>query len=536
MARNDLGDLRRTVLINHHRDIVDMAKEIMVVAHDILIRAGKKHPQIIRLSVQGVEFQILLDVPQVHKIIDLAVRVAGEVCQIAPPLRNLVQPMNRHNGKELFERPGIGNGLKDGKITDKFMRQTLFQVFKLLGHMLDRLGKLERPLTRAPEQFLTQPAVLQREIAQIEEREHFFALLQNVMIILAVVLGVRPGIDIVHLLDDFRPALIVIDPHRAVREPNFIDAIEDQHGMWRGNHPSGFRQHGRLFNPLALTHLFDRVNDIVGILLDGVIDARLRGRAGAVIINTQAATHVETGELRTGLAQLGIGTGRLLDRVLHPSDFRDLRADVKMQQAQTVEHIGLAEETNTLQEVGCRKAELGQIPARFLPLAAPPGRQFEAEADTRADAQALATRQQRVQLKYALHHNKDALADLRADQGQFDIARVLYPIADNGRVPIVGQRQCNGQLGLAADLKADLVRVSKTENIPHHLFFLVDLDGIGRDVVLVVAEFLDGGLKGCGQDVQLLLDNLGETQHNRGGNAPVSELGHQVFQGSVSRL
>ena len=94
--------------------------------------------------------------------------------------------------------------------------------------------------------------------------------------------------------------------------------------MRRGDHPSGFRQHGGLFNPLALTHLFNRVNNIVGILLDRVIDARLRSRAGAIIINAQATTHVESGELRTELAQLGIGAGRLLDRVLHPPDLRDL--------------------------------------------------------------------------------------------------------------------------------------------------------------------------------------------------------------------
>ena len=202
---------------------------------------------------------------------------------------------------------------------------------------------------------------------------------------------------------------------------------------------------------------------------------------------------------------------------------------MKVQQAQTVEHVGFSEETNTFEQVGCGESELGQIPARFLPLAASASRQFEAEANTRADAEAGATRQQRVQLKDALHYNKDALADPCADQGQFDIARVLHPIADNGRTPIVSQRQCNGQLGLAADLKTDLIRVPKAEDIPHHLFLLVDLDGIGRDVVFAVTEFSDGRLKGCGQDMQLMLDNLGETQHNRRSNAPVSELGNQIF-------
>ena len=209
---------------------------------------------------------------------------------------------------------------------------------------------------------------------------------------------------------------------------------------------------------------------------------------------------------------------------------------MKVQQAQTVEHVGFSEGTNTFEEVGCGEPELGQITARFLPLAAPTGRQFEAEANTRADAEALATRQQRVQLKDALHHNKDALADLHADQSQFDIARVLHPVADNGRVPIVSQRQCNGQLGLAANLKTGLVRVSKAEDIQHHFFLLVDLDGIGRDVVFAVTEFLDRRLKGSGQNVQLMLDNLGETQHDRRSNALVSELGNQIFEWGVSGL
>ena len=165
------------------------------------------------------------------------------------------------------------------------MCQALLQVFKLLGHMLDRLGKLERPLAGRPEKFLAQAAILQREIAEVEEGEHFFALLQDVVIILAVVLGVRPGIDIVHLLDDCRPALVIIDPHRTARQPVFVDAVKDQHGMRCGDHPAGFGQHGGLFNPFVLTHLFDRVNNVVGILLDRIIDARLRGRARAVIID-----------------------------------------------------------------------------------------------------------------------------------------------------------------------------------------------------------------------------------------------------------
>ena len=43
---------------------------------------------------------------------------------------------------------------------------------------------------------------------------------------------------------------------------------------------------------------------------------------------------------------------------------------MKVQQAQTVEHIGFAQDADAFEESGGGEPELGQVPARFLPLAA----------------------------------------------------------------------------------------------------------------------------------------------------------------------
>ena len=77
MAGDDLGEVAVALAIDHDQNVMHMAEEIVVVAHHILIRAGEKDAQVVRLAVQRMEFERLLDVVQVDEVINLAVRVAG---------------------------------------------------------------------------------------------------------------------------------------------------------------------------------------------------------------------------------------------------------------------------------------------------------------------------------------------------------------------------------------------------------------------------------------------------------------------------
>ena len=114
------------------------------------------------------------------------------------------------------------------------------------------------------------------------------------------------------------------------------------------------------------------------------------------------------------------------------------------------------------------------------------------------------------------------------------------------RLPIwLLQRQAREQLGLAADLQAEIKRLARVEDLLHHLAQLVHLDGEHAAVLALVIELGDGvaerqvdGLHAVAQDVlesdqqrELqparlgLLDDIGQV-HRRAGIA--QGLGHNV--------
>ena len=238
--------------------------------------------------------------------------------------------MDRHDRKELIDRPGIWNRLEDREVADELACQPPLQVLELLGHVLGQFGVLDRPLAHPPEQLLPQTPVFERQVAQVKQREHLVPLLQHVVVVLAVVLAGDAGVEIVHLLNHLRLALEVAHPDRAVRQGQLAHHVKDQHRMRSGDHAAVLSEHDRLAHVLTLAHLLDRVDDVVGVFLHGVVDARLRGGTRAVIVDAQSPTDIEVVEVRAELAQLGVRPRRFLDRVFDPLDVGHLRADVKV--------------------------------------------------------------------------------------------------------------------------------------------------------------------------------------------------------------
>ena len=70
---------------------VGVAEQVVHVAEDFLIGADQKRAQVIRLAVEGVQRQRPLHVAAVDELVDLAVRVAGDVAQHGVPRRPLVR-------------------------------------------------------------------------------------------------------------------------------------------------------------------------------------------------------------------------------------------------------------------------------------------------------------------------------------------------------------------------------------------------------------------------------------------------------------
>ena len=60
---------------------VRVAEQVVQVAEDLLIGAEEEHAEVVGLAVERVQLQRALDVAQVDELVDLAVRVAGDVAE-----------------------------------------------------------------------------------------------------------------------------------------------------------------------------------------------------------------------------------------------------------------------------------------------------------------------------------------------------------------------------------------------------------------------------------------------------------------------
>ena len=70
---------------------VRVAEQVVQVAEDFLIGADQEHAEVIRLAVEGVQRQRPLDVAAIDELVDLAVRVAGDVAEHGVLRRPLVR-------------------------------------------------------------------------------------------------------------------------------------------------------------------------------------------------------------------------------------------------------------------------------------------------------------------------------------------------------------------------------------------------------------------------------------------------------------
>ncbi len=97
--------------------LIHPAEQIVKVAHDVLICTGQEQADVIRITVlERMQRQRLLDIRDVGEMIDLSIGVAGDIAESSLHGRTLIQPVDRHDRKNLAQSPMIEQALKDGKI------------------------------------------------------------------------------------------------------------------------------------------------------------------------------------------------------------------------------------------------------------------------------------------------------------------------------------------------------------------------------------------------------------------------------------
>ncbi len=126
-AANHLVDMRPAGIIHQEMRFVGGTQQIVVHSERFLVGADQENRQVIGIRIDAVQFQRLLDIPQIDKLVDLPVGIAGDVAQSRPFGGFFRQPGDRNNRKELIQGPAVRRRLKNGEIADVLAGQIYFR-------------------------------------------------------------------------------------------------------------------------------------------------------------------------------------------------------------------------------------------------------------------------------------------------------------------------------------------------------------------------------------------------------------------------
>jgi hypothetical protein len=92
-----------------------------------------------------------------------------------------------------------------------------------------------------------------------------------------------------------------------------------------------------------VAHVLHVIDDVVGVFLQGIVDAGFEIGLRAVVVDAQAAAHVQILQAGAGARQVDVHADGFVHRGLDLPDIGDLAAQVEVQQVQAIGHAGVAQ-------------------------------------------------------------------------------------------------------------------------------------------------------------------------------------------------
>ena len=279
----------------------------------------------------------------------------------------------------------------------------------------------------------------------------------------------------------------------------------------------------------VVAHRLDVVDDVVRVLLERVVHARLEVRLRPVVVDAQAAADVDVLEAGAFLDELRVDPRRFVQGALDDADVRDLAAEVEVQELEAVLHAVGLQLLEPLPDLRDGQAELRPVAARGLPAAAAAGRELDAHADVRPDADLAGVLEDQPELGVLLDDRDDPPAHLVGEHRHLDELGVLEAVADDRR--LVGRHGDHGQqLRLGAGLEAEVVGTPEVEHLFDDLPLLVDLDRIDAEVAPFVLVLRDGRLERAVNVGEPLPEDVAEPDEDRQPDAPELQVIDELLQ------
>ena len=232
--------------------------------------------------------------------------------------------------------------------------------------------------------------------------------------------------------------------------------------------------------------------------------------------------------------ELRVKAGGFADGAFDGADIGHLGADMEMHELEAVGESGGVEHVAGLDEVGGGEAELGILAAAGGPLAGALREQADAEADEGLDFHRLRNTEDVCQLFEFFHDEDDCFAELAAEEGVLNEARVLVAVADDKALGVRVHGESGEKLGLAAGLDAEVPGLAGVEDFFHDFAELVHLDGKHATVWRAVAGLGDRRGEGGVDRLHAVAQEVVETHDERKCQLAASRLGDDIHE--IDRL
>ena len=116
-----------------------------------------------------------------------------------------------------------------------------------------------------------------------------------------------------------------------------VDHLDQQQRVVRRERAARLADHVRHRDLLLAARLGERVDDVVRVLLQRVVDARVGRRLRAVVVHAEPAADVHVRDVDARLPKLGVVARELLEPELDVANVGDLRSEVKVDQLEDVQ-------------------------------------------------------------------------------------------------------------------------------------------------------------------------------------------------------
>ncbi len=359
---------------------------------------------------------------------------------------------------------------------------------------------------------------LKGKVAQVEQADRFIDQLQGVVVVLTQGVAVDAFVDVEQLAHGGGDLFTLVEHFLEIGEQVLGIGVEDvgDHDRVMGDRgPARLGDDVGALDPGLVADVLHLVDDVVGILLDGVVDGREIAGLGAVVINTQASADVEELDADTHLAHFAVDAGPFDQGGLDLVDLGDLAADVGVEQLDALQHAVFLQKPDGGDDLGHAQAELGVVAAGGGPFAGPLGGELYPDAQFGHDAGLLCQLDDLFQFEELLDDDGDVVADLGGVENRLDVFGILVAVADDRQAVAGGDCDSGHQLRLGADFQADVVAFAVVGDGLNHLALLVHLDRVEGLVFCRVVVLGDGALEHTVDGGDASLEHIHETEQDR---------------------